>query len=320
MELPYSLSQAISKLTEGLSVSDLSKAAQTLSQRYRGKKERSGQPLLTDRTEAAAYVVTRMPATYGAVYTALSWTMEHLDCRLQTLLDVGAGTGAATWAAQEILHPSSITCLEAEDSMKQRGIALMQGTELQSAAWVSGNLTREELPCQADLVLASYVLNEISQEQRNAVLDKLWNSTKELLLIVEPGTPDHFVQLREACAYLRSLGGFVAAPCPDVENCPITGEDWCHFTCRIPRSRLHRQLKGGEVPYEDEKFTYLAVSRKPCTPCISRVLRHPVIETGRVTLELCSPCGKQSMMLRKKDPEYKVARKLRCGDSFSTKS
>ncbi len=316
MELPITLLRAIETLASGSSTADLQKAAQRLSERYRDSK-RSGQPLLSDRTEAAAYAISRMPATYGAVYTALNWALEHTSCRPSSLLDVGAGTGAATWAASEVLELESITCLEKENSMKQQGLALMKNTDLQKAAWVSGDIATGKLDYSADLVVASYVLNEVSPAQREAAVKALYHAADQLLLIVEPGTPDGFAQMRHIRDQLISMGANIVAPCPGGCACPINGDDWCHFSCRISRSRLHRQLKGGEVPYEDEKFTYLVVSKEPTQPCQVRVLRHPLIETGRVTLELCSLEGKKKCMLRKKDAAYKAARKLDWGDAFS---
>ena len=315
MELPITLLRAIEDLASGNSTSELQKAAQKLSERYRDSK-RNGQPLLSDRCEAAAYAITRMPATYGAVYSALNWALEHTDCRPSTLLDVGAGTGAATWAATEVLELNSITCMEKEQSMKAQGLALMKNTDLQKAAWVSGDVTAASLGYHADLVIASYVLNEVSPEQQPQAVKALWDAAEQLLLIVEPGTPAGFAELRKIRTQLLELGAHMVAPCPHSETCPIVGEDWCHFSCRVPRSRLHRQLKGGEVPYEDEKFAYLVVSKQPAQACTARVLRHPVIETGRVTLELCDNCGKHKVMLRKKDASYKSARKLDHGDAF----
>ena len=316
MELPHSLLQAMEEAASGASVTQLQQAAQQLSQRYRDSR-RSGQPLLSDRTEAAAYAITRMPATYGAVYSALSWTLEHTDCRPSTIVDVGAGTGAASWAAWELLSPDSITCVEKEASMKAQGLSLMKNTPLQKAAWVSGDISRGELPYHGDLVIASYVLNEVSPEQQPAAVKALWEAAGELLLILEPGTPSGFAQMRKIREQLLSMGAFMVAPCPHGESCPVCEPDWCHFTCRIPRTRLHRQLKGGDAPFEDEKFTYLAVSKTLAAPCQARVLRHPIVETGRVTLELCSNMGNSKTMLRKKDARYKQARKLDCGDAFS---
>ena len=42
--------------------------------------------------------------------------------------------------------------------------------------------------------------------------------------------------------------------------------DWCHFTQRLPRSRAHKQIKGAELPFEDEKFAYVALTRAAVGP------------------------------------------------------
>ena len=61
---------------------------------------------------------------------------------------------------------------------------------------------------------------------------------------------------------------------------------------RVPRTRRHRQLKGGTLGYEDEKFAYLVVSRDADEErAEARVLRHPRVEKGRIALSLCTPEG-----------------------------
>lgn len=57
----------------------------------------------------------------------------------------------------------------------------------------------------------------------------------------------------------------------------------------VSRSSLHRQVKGGSLPYEDEKFSYVAAARFPVTPAASRIVRRPQIRKGQVLLDLCGP-------------------------------
>ena len=83
---------------------------------------------------------------------------------------------------------------------------------------------------------------------------------------------------------------------------------------RVARSRLHRQAKGAELPYEDEKYAYIAVSRQPAAPCAARVLRHPLTRKGHVVLELCAPGGKQTVTVtRSRKEAYRLARDLSWG-------
>ena len=53
------------------------------------------------------------------------------------------------------------------------------------------------------------------------MLDKLWDKTKEVLIIVEPGTPDGFDLVTDARAHLLSQDKdcHVAAPCPHSKVC-----------------------------------------------------------------------------------------------------
>ena len=52
-------------------------------------------------------------------------------------------------------------------------------------------------------------------------------------------------------------------PARTTANVRFNAPDWCHFTQRLPRSRAHKQIKGAELPFEDEKFSYVALTRAP---------------------------------------------------------
>lgn len=323
MELPYDLALALDQLGQNYPLRELQQAAQTLSQRYRSTA-RSGQPLLRQGSEAAAYALSRMPATYGALWTALGWALDCCSLEPTSLLDVGAGTGAATWAAGERLNLERITCLEAEPAMADLGRQLMAESPLAKAQWQLGDLRRGILPISAQLVLCAYVLNELPPDSLEKALRALWDSTEQLLLLVEPGTPEGSALLRRCRRFLLDWGATLAAPCPCGGSCPLeeSADDWCHFACRVPRSKLHRLLKGGDAPYEDEKFCYLALCKGPAQPVAARILRHPRIDSGRVGLRLCQAgegcqsCALQDCTFRKKDAAYKAARKAAWGDGL----
>lgn len=321
MDLPIELKMAIENQVIGMKQAQLKQKAQSLSEKYRNESGH-GKRLITESNEVAAYSVVRMPATYGAVYSALNYTLNLANCNIESLLDVGAGTGAASWAANSLLDLQSITCLEREDSMRQVGEKMMKeaSSGLENAKWIKYDLTKDEISQKSDLVIASYVLNELDEEERIKAAKKLWEAANKIVIIVEPGTPvgySHIKKIREA---LIKEGAHVIAPCPHEGSCPLKGDDWCHFTCRIPRSKLHKELKAGEVPYEDEKFAYLAVSRVQYKNAEARVLRHPIVAKGRVSLDICSIDGFNKVNIFKKDGDlYKRARKVQCGDEIQIK-
>lgn len=315
MELPIELRLAIEKQIEGFKHSELKQDASNISIKYRN--ENANCKRLTLQSEAMAYSLTRMPATYGAVYTALSYTLKLSEIRPASLLDVGAGTGAATWAANELLDLDSIVCLEREKSMLALGQNLMKNSSLSDTKWVSSDIINDEMPNKADLTISSYVLNEIDDVSRNKVIEKLWNATNMILLIVEPGTPASFTKIMKTRDQLIELGAHIVAPCPHETSCHLKQDDWCHFTCRVARSSLHRQLKDGDAPYEDEKFSYLAFSRENTEHAVGRILRHPLIEKGRITLEVCNEKNINKVTVYKKDDLFKYARKAKCGDEIN---
>lgn len=318
MELPFALKAAIEEKCAAHPTADLIAAARNISERYRNESGH-GKRLLTEDVEALSYAVGRMPATFGAVSMALRHTLDCFDAPIATVLDVGAGTGAATWAVHEAVEdPLDITCLEREEAMIRLGSGLMAEDEaLSRVRWVRHDLAAAPVSQRADLVIASYALNELSEDKRAEVLRNLWDCAEKLLLIIEPGTPVGFAQLRKARETLIALGGHVAAPCVHQEECPLPADDWCQFTARVARSRLHKLLKGGNVPYEDEKFSYLAVAKETARPAECRILRHPQKESGRITLRLCMQEGIQDKTVTKKQGElFKRARKADSGDAF----
>lgn len=316
MEFPAELRGEIERLLSEEDSKALAAAADGLSKRYRGN-DGSGKRLAVSRRDILAYAAVRMPATFGAVGKALELTLECLPeerREFSTALDIGAGTGAAAHAAALLCGCGNICCIEREPEMISIGKHLTELCDV-PAEWKKGDITGgfEE---KAELVLCSYCLNELTESARKAAVKRLWESTQGLLLIVEPGTPEGYSRVLAAREQLIGMGAHIAAPCPHEGTCPLPEDDWCHFTVRVARSRLHKQLKGGDVPYEDEKFCFIAASREPAVPCGARVLRHPRIDSGRITLELCTSGGTEQRIVTKKSPLFKTARKSDAGDSF----
>lgn len=144
-------------------------------------------------------------------------------------------------------------------------------------------------------------------------------ASAQTVVIVEAGTPAGYTRVIEARDRLIAAGFRVAAPCPHSAACPIApGEDWCHFSARVSRSSLHRQVKGGSLPYEDEKFSYVAATRLPATPASARVIRRPQIRKGQVLLDLCEPDEQltRRTVTKRHGDLYKAARDAAWGDGW----
>ena len=327
MELPNYLKNASEKLIEGMNINAMSQSARELSRRYM-EESGQGKSLLNRDEEAAVYSLMRMPATFSAVSFALEKVCEMSDFVPRSLLDAGAGTGGATFAANEFFALDSITCLEREPAMENIGKKLFSFGEdkaIREARYIRADLVEEATKANdnskkyvSELVISSYVLNEMSMEDRMKVVKWLWDNAEKMLVIIEPGTPVGFANIRRIRDFLMEQGAYVCAPCPHMENCPVTGDDWCHFTVRVQRGKIHKMLKNADVPYEDEKFSYIAFSREPLKmdKC-GRIMRHPITLKGHVELSICTSDGIYTKTVTKKDNEaYKCAKKADCGDIY----
>lgn len=318
MELPPALRRAVDQALEGVATSQLALATQALSQRYRNEV-RDGRLHLSDTLAAQAYIATRMPATYAAIHAALLAGAERLPgFAPATLLDAGAGPGTALWAARSV-WPSlqSATLLEASPAIRNLGQKLVAAGGVDHVEWREADVRRGvDAATRADIVTLGYVLDELEPAARLKLVDALWSATTGVLAIIEPGTTAGWRRILEARAQLLGAGAHIIAPCPHAMACPIAEPDWCHFSQRVARSRIHRLAKGGEVPWEDEKFAYVIASRTPAAPSPSRVLSPPLTATGRVELKLCQRDGTAThrLVTRREGETFKQARRADWGD------
>jgi ribosomal protein RSM22 (predicted rRNA methylase) len=317
MDLPQALRQAIERALESTPRNDLSNAAEKLSSRYRSELQ-DGHFHLRDDLAAQAYLATRLPATYAAVSACLeAITQVKPEFAPETLLDVGAGPGTVLWAASERWQGLyEATLLEASPTIRAWGEKL--GSPVAKTTWLTTDASKMFVASPSDLVTAAYLLNELRDEARTRVIERLWNLTKDVLVILEPGTPAGWKRILRVREQLVQAGAFVLAPCPHHQACPLHAPDWCHFAARVARSRLHRQAKHADVGWEDEKYSYVAVSRSPGVQVQARVLGTPKTRSGLVQLELCQEDGTaQERTISKRDGElYKRARRVDWGDSF----
>ncbi|CAN5792731.1 small ribosomal subunit Rsm22 family protein [soil metagenome] len=293
-----------------------------LSDRYRlaGKSDR---PYVKNELDAVAYVAFRMPATYAAMHSVMGQLRLRMpDWSPDSLLDVGAGPGTSLWAASRYWSQlRSNTLIDGDKHMAEIGRRLAARSDeevLSSAGWRSNWFGAENSLPGSDLVVAGYVLNELPSEDLMSSVVRLWGATDGALIIVEPGTPAGFDIVRNTRRHLISLGARIVAPCPHDDRCPMAGGDWCHFSARLARSRLHLSVKPGDAGFEDEKFSYVVAIRGDGEPAPARIVRHPYYRRKMIELQLCTPSGlERAVLTRRKDSDrYRLARSASWGDEF----
>ena len=316
MEFPTPVRLAIEQNTIGKKQKELIQISKQITKKY---QEESGQGkiLVSKKDEAMVYAIVRMPATFQAVSAILEDLQDLHDFKFRSFLDVGAGTGAATLSCFMHYPFKESYALEREDAMRKLGQRLLSSMSFgDKIKWQAYDLTRDRLSLKADLVIESYMLNELNEKDLFKSVDQLYEASNQVLILVEPGTKAGFARIKQIRDYLIQKGGFIIAPCGCNATCKLDSEDWCHFSERVARSKLHKTIKEADVPYEDEKFSYLVISKEKIDQDYARILRHPYVSKGRIDLTYCKNGEVYERSVLKKDSLYKQVRKKNWGGKF----
>lgn len=319
--LDLRLREALDAAASGVPRASLTASVDRLIGRYREGGAATA-PILGGATDVLAYALYRMPATLAACSNMLRHAAFRLP-EITTVTDLGGGTGAVAWAAREEWPAAHITVLD------QVGEALQLGRRLRATESGTVDFERWQVGSPvpvADLVTVSYVLSELGAPQQRQLVAAAIGAARSAVAIIEPGTPRGHQRILSARRALLDAGWRVIAPCPHQLDCPVQQPDWCHFSARVERSSVHRQLKGGELGHEDEKFSYVVavpagaegVPPDSDADAASRVLRHPVKRKGLVELQLCRPDGSagREAVTKRQGASYKDARDVRWGDTW----
>jgi ribosomal protein RSM22 (predicted rRNA methylase) len=322
MRLPAELLEAIQQETEKVDRRKLVQATAQLTAHYKAA-DFSTPPIATE-AHRAAYLAVRLPATYAAVRRVFAEINARApQAEIASMLDLGAGPGTALFAAaEEFPQLRQATLIESDASWIAVGKRLTEQSQspvFQHLQWLKQDL-RSGLTCDKhDLVVISYTLGELPQAAAEAVLNKAWKCASKFLVVIEPGTRRGFAAINAARSAMITNAASIFAPCPHADACPMaTAGDWCHFSQRVERTSQHRQLKGGDLGYEDEKFSYVVATRVALPPGGSRIVRHPGKHSGHVQLALCTPQGQieNRTVTRSSKEAYKRARKAEWGDAW----
>ena len=321
-DLPGPLRAALDRALEGVPRRGLAERAARTSEAYRAGRPSSG--VIRDADDALAYALTRLPATYAACVTVLAEAARMAPAFMpKSLLDAGAGTGAASWAATGVWpRLASLTWLDSSPQFLALAAQLAAAgpLALRAAEPRRADLTSAGPWPKSDLVVASYALAEIAPDRQDSTLTELWNACEGALALIEPGTPAGYARILAARTALTAAGTTILAPCPHQAVCPLVSDDWCHFSVRLPRSRDHRLAKGAVAPFEDERFAYLIAARPGivAAPNQPRILAPPRTAKSGIALKLCGLDGQvEHRLVPKRDkPAYAIARRLDWGDTL----
>lgn len=295
------------------SLNSLQNAYHRLSQNY----QQSSNAPVTSLLDALAYAMARMPATLSVMKRVLSELPSNYVP--SSILDLGCGPGSSLLAIDDVWRDNrpSVICIDENSYMLELAQRISSKMLFVSTQFERAKLTKS-FNCSADIVLMSYVLGEISRGDVERNLVRSWEMANDFVIIILPGTPQDSKLLLKARELLISMGGTVLAPCPHSQKCPLQDHltDWCHFSERLERSKTHRSIKLGTQAFEDEKFCYVIISKKPYNldSTHNRIIKKPIICEGHVIHDLCTHEGIQRQTFSRKDQQFKRIKKLKWGD------
>jgi ribosomal protein RSM22 (predicted rRNA methylase) len=320
MKLPEPLQRGIEELLQGLKLSQLSKESKALSARYSSSDQRSDPA--SSRSDIYAYIVTRMPSIFGVLFEIFQEIAIRLPNHApHSLIDFGSGPGTVLWAATSKWPDiSSATLIDRNPYFQEIGKMLAAYSTdpiFSRASWLGSDLEydRDIALSPSDMVTASYMLNELSLKAQQRLLDRMWQLSPQVVVLIEPGTPRGFDNILRARTQLLNHGAHLMAPCAGAGSCPLAGKSWCHFSKRIERSSLQRKVKAATLSYEDEKYSYLIATREPPPTIAARVMGTPVHHKHQIVLEFCTAKNtlEKRSVLKKDRDAFRHAKKLRWG-------
>ncbi|KAJ0985079.1 hypothetical protein J5N97_003435 [Dioscorea zingiberensis] len=287
-------------------IDDPMKSLDVRSGRWKIKSAYGDIGLRYQEDETVAYVASRMPSVYSACHRVLKEVRRRLpDFSPTSVLDFGAGPGSALWAMREVWPRSleRINLVEPSKSMQRASQSLLQ--DLKDLPLIHSydniqalNRKLDKRDRAHDLVISSYALGEIpSLSDRITIVRQLWDLTRDVLVLLEPGTPHGSKIIRQMRSYIlwmakrkcrkskissnevscdeKSISSklatlendaFVVAPCAHDGRCPLENTSkYCHFVQRLERTssqRAYKRSKGEPLRgFEDEKFCFVALRR-----------------------------------------------------------
>ena len=322
MELPSRLRQAVDSALEGVSLAEITSAADALSQRYRAEV-RDGRLHLSDERSALAYLATRMPATYAATRASLAAVAGALPgFSPVAMLDVGAGPARRSGRLRRSGLPfPMLLMLEASPAMRAWGEQALGFVRPANDRVARCRHQATVSPSAARANWSRWLMFSTNWRRRSATF---WSTgygtqTSGVLVVVEPGTSNGWRRILAVRDQLNAAGAHIVGALPARRSLPA-GVSRLVSLCspRVARSRIHRLAKDAEVPWEDEKFSYLAASRLPAATYGSRVIAPAERASGRVRLKLCQPDGSavHRLVTRREGDAFREARRSDWGDVF----
>ena len=292
-----------------------------ISNKYR-KENINSNTVVSKDGEVLSYISSRMGETSAiidAVFEKLS-KVASFENSVNTVLDMGSGTGSTLWALDNYVKNAKVFAVEREKAMIKYS-KILSGDLSSNVTYIDEDVLSQAVKKleNVDMVVEAFMLNEMADSDRLKALEIMCDKTNKFLVLIEPGTPKSYERMMELRSFALEKGLNLILPCPHSEKCGLS-DDYCNFSVRVSRTKTSRQVKGGTLNYEDEKYFYLVFAKESLEKTYnSTVLRRPVYRKGCVDLKLCRQDStiKSITITKSNKDNYKKAKDYSHGDNIN---
>ena len=333
INLPPLLSEATAAVVADTNPKDVHTHAKNLHGRYMAPERKEKSPLLRNAKDMLAYLSLRFPATYAQITSALLQVQERIpNWQPKTMLDLGCGPATGIHAAKSVWPTiTRATAIDQESFFLTLGKELMHGAKLDiEVNWIQQSVSRWSETANDetyDLVIVSSVINELSGETKNKLLDVLTRMKVGVVILLEPGT-QHGFEIIQSCAERVARDSTLIAPY--INNTFIKSENyWIHFSQRFTRPEFQRKVRqamreGDEKAsdWEDSKYCHVAfgdvvAERMPYAVTIGSIERYH----GYLIVPLLTAKGIEKVKVMKRHKEqYRFGKNLAWGETITNPS
>lgn len=326
VNLPPLISESVSRILLRSDARLLSLQAKELHERYM-QGANPLQPNIQKPTDCIAYLALRFPATFAQIASALSQIQERIPgWEPKSVLELGCGPGTGIWAAKSVWKSiRTATGVDKEQLFLTLAEEIQYDAKMQiDITWVKSTLIKWETAednTKYDLIIVANVLNELMEEERASLIEKITSRSSGVVLILEPGTTVGYSIVQPAARKLAETEHLIA---PYIHNTfAESSEYWIHFSQRFQRPEFQRRIRQSmrESPlmasdWEDAKYSYVAwgnvASQKTIWgQCIGKIEKLK----GFLTIPVLTADGVvNARVLKRNKSEYNFVKTIRWGE------
>lgn len=330
VNLPPLIAESVSRILLRSDVRMLSMQAKELHDRYM-QGVNPLQPNIQKPTDCIAYLALRFPATFAQISGALSQVAERVpDWQPKSVLELGCGPGTGIWAAKSVWPGvKTATGVDQEQLFLSLAEEIQYDAKMQmDITWVKSSLLKwlaTEDTTTYDLIIIANVFNELTDEERERLLQTISLHSSGVVLLLEPGTAVGTTLITDAARAVATSQHLIA---PYINNTFVeSSEHWIHFSQRFQRPEFQRRIRQSmresslmASDWEDAKYCYVAWGNIPkqkpiwgqCIGCVEKqkgFLTVPVLTQEEII---------SARVLKRNKADYNHAKNIRWGEILDT--